>query len=65
MQLDFPERAAGLLVRQDVLQRQDVARQLFDIRLRLVDGFQPLSATPPGLRAVRVEVPCSASVIWR
>ena len=41
VQLDFPERAARLLVRQDVLQGQHIARQLFDIRLRLVDGFQP------------------------
>ena len=42
VQLNFPEGAACLLVRQNVLQGQDVTRQLFDIRLRLVDRLKPL-----------------------
>ena len=42
IQLDFPEGPARLLVGQDILQGQHIARQLFDIGLRLVDGFQPL-----------------------
>ena len=41
-ELDFPEGTARLLVREDVLQREDVAGEFFDIDLRAVDGFQPL-----------------------
>ena len=40
-QLDFPEGPARLLVRQDVLQRQHIARELGDILLRAVDRGQP------------------------
>ena len=40
-QLDFPKRPAGLLVRQDILKAQHIARQAGDIVLRLVDDLQP------------------------
>jgi hypothetical protein len=40
VQLDFPERAARLLVGQDVLKRQDIARQFLDLGLRAVDLFE-------------------------
>ena len=39
VELDFPERPARLLVRQNVLEAEDIAGQFLDIRLRLVyDG---------------------------
>ena len=41
-QLDLPERAARLLVRQNILKAQHIARQLGDVVLRLVDGRKPL-----------------------
>ena len=40
-QLDLAEGAAGLLVRQDLLQPEHVARELLDVALRLVDRLQP------------------------
>ena len=41
MQLNFAKCASGLLVAQDVLQRQDVAGQFRDVVLRTVNSGQP------------------------
>ncbi len=49
-ELNFPKRPARLLVRQNILQRQHITRQLGDIVLRLVDGLQPLLQFPKRLR---------------
>ncbi len=46
VELDLPEGAPGLLVRQDVLQAQHVARQRLDLGLRPIDGREPLLQLP-------------------
>ncbi len=53
MQLDLAKGAAGLLVRQDILQRQHIARELFDVGLCAVDGFQPLVQIAKGSRGAQ------------
>ena len=58
VQLDLAEGPARLLVRQDVLQAEHVARQLLDIGLRLVDRHRAVPATRP--ETARCGSPCRA-----
>ena len=50
MQLNLAKSSTRLLVGQNVLQTQHIARQLFNVCLRLVDGFQPLLQVPQAAR---------------
>ena len=49
-QLNFTECTTGLFVAQDVLKRQNIARKLGDIILRLVDRLKPLLQIAKRLR---------------
>ena len=63
VQLDLAEGAAGLLVRENVLQAKHVARQLLDIGLRLVDGLQPLLQLAEAARGPGAPSPAALSPI--